>query len=728
MAPQGSELMTSVMAQPSRRTVLLALAAIVLLSTLLDILFFTGFVASDDIMYFSGSVKLLRTGRLWDLPQPGEVRLFMLAWGAVAAWLARYDVQLVAASFIVFHQLLNVFVYRLAARLFGVAAGLVAAYGTGTFPLLVTLSSTILPDLPVACLLCAAVVTLHETLDRQRLVALALGMATAGIAVGVGYLAKESALIPLPLLLAYVALVPLFRRGPGRPLLRAVLGVLGLSAGVLLVIMIERVLVVHIVGAAGGRFAWGIPAFDASVFARLPERWVALASQVSPRLASRGALFLVGGATIAVVAVARRGLFLVLLTLWYVGFYLVGSASFQKHELPNLQVRYLIPCLPFAIAVAAGAVVAVGRALGTWLPARFRVRVGIPVAIVALAATSLAGLRGVNRAAGRIYLAPLAGNARQLVDLWSLTGRAPLVLSSVLSAHVYPLYWRSRPPTLLFSNEVDARLVDRWLAESGFYFAELDQGSWILKESKNPILHWRYSLIPASPGFVEEALQPTIWSMRTQPGLVVREVARFDARRDRLEELRAGLGLASIPSAWQRTPEQAVTLYRVVAPERDRLLAHQLGRLPEHGAPPVVNAAFDAWRADVPAGWQASGPTARTGASAVVQVGPCSYCYVWQSTRASALLAGRVLRLDARARAKLAQTTRLWLKAERTPGDWVESFGDWHPGDGAWHELAVRLPLPLDYSGGELRIVLMHWNDEGNAAAFDDVRLTIAEP
>jgi len=83
-----------------------ALAALVAASIAIDLVFFTGFLASDDVLYTTAARRLVESGRLWPDAAAHEARLLMIGWCALAASFFREDVQAVAASFVVFHEFL----------------------------------------------------------------------------------------------------------------------------------------------------------------------------------------------------------------------------------------------------------------------------------------------------------------------------------------------------------------------------------------------------------------------------------------------------------------------------------------------------------------------------------------------------------------------------------------------------------------------------------------------
>ena len=61
-----------------------ALAALIAASIAIDLVFFTGFLASDDILYTTAARRLMESGRLWPDAAAHEARLLMIGWCALA--------------------------------------------------------------------------------------------------------------------------------------------------------------------------------------------------------------------------------------------------------------------------------------------------------------------------------------------------------------------------------------------------------------------------------------------------------------------------------------------------------------------------------------------------------------------------------------------------------------------------------------------------------------------
>ncbi|MBU0637300.1 MAG: phospholipid carrier-dependent glycosyltransferase, partial [Planctomycetes bacterium] len=179
-----------------------ALAAMITLSLAVDLFFFTGFYASDDQQYLRGALSILDGHFQARGPKHGEMRLTITGWNALVMLLVGpARVQLVAASYVVFHQLLNLVTFALGARLFHPKVGLLAAYVSATIPLLVTFSTMILPDIQMTLWIVLSFLAFHEAYAFRERHRRALGgfvLVLAGVCAGLAYATKESGLIVLP--------------------------------------------------------------------------------------------------------------------------------------------------------------------------------------------------------------------------------------------------------------------------------------------------------------------------------------------------------------------------------------------------------------------------------------------------------------------------------------------------------------------------------------------------
>ena len=695
-----------------------ALAALVAASIAIDLVFFTGFLASDDILYTTAARRLVESGRLWPDAAAHEARLLMIGWCALAASFFREDVQAVAASFVVFHQVLIVLTFLLARPLAGAAGGLLAAAFGATFPLLVVFSTTILPDIPATVCLVAAFLTMQAGLRSppaaRRLPLLAL----SGAAVGLAYLAKESGLVPVPLFVAMALVSGRSSAGPGRRGQGAFACAAAFLTGLLLVVGLETLVLRVLTGSWSFRLAVFFTGSggNALSLASIAQRTAHLVSTVRPHVWAAAAL---AAGTLAAAIQARRqpGLVPVLLfPAWYAAYYAWGSAQLLAYEAPSLQARYFIPCVPFLL-VAASTVLATVYAWGAERARRvqpLRERALGAAAALVLGIAVVGQLAVCDGSAGNLYGAPLVSQTLRALRSEGPAEDAPIVISETLGSALFPL-WRTRPPGLFFSHEVGSRQIERWRDRGGFRFMDLHPTSPLRRAGLNPLIGWPHGL-PASSGCVEGLVESLLSGRAIDSGWVMRPAGRFDRVGPRSAEIRALLGDPAALSSLRHRPDRGVIVYHLTGTADD--VRYPLAAVAASAAPAVENAAFERWSDAGPVGWRTRDTRADRvpgpGNTEAVRIGPGRFAYLWQSLRAEAALRGRSLTLRADVRSDQRDAARLWVKV--AVGDsWEEAFGDPHPGDGAWHPMVAVLPVPPGFAGGEARIALLHARGQGRS-------------
>jgi 4-amino-4-deoxy-L-arabinose transferase-like glycosyltransferase len=532
------------------------LAAILTASVMVDLFFFTGFIASDDVIYSTAARRLAETGGLWPQPASHEVRLAMLGWCALVGALVGHDVQALAASFVVFHQLSSLLSFFLARELRGVGAGLLAALLCAGCPVLVLFSTTILPDTAMAaCFLAAFLAVLRAGHPGRRPLPARVLLLAAGACLGLAYLCKESGLVPLPFFAAWL----LFReaRDPrsGR-LRRAAASASALFAGLAGVLVLEaaalRLFTGDWVWRPGWTFAeYTLPVSLASALAtRATLLWHTLAATPGSTLA-----LLAGGLALG----ARGARTPLAFAAWFVAYHTWGSLSFVSYYPPSLQPRYLIPALPFLLVAAACAGVAllsgpVQRATSAFPRGRL-LALGLG-AVVALPAAWVAA-RACDREAGRLYGAPMVAQTLRALRAW---GGTPVVVAEPLGRQVFPLL-RERPAGVLFSHEVGPAELDAWRRSDGFVLIDLHGSSGLCQPALNPLLRWPHGLPPSgrrTEGLVAALMESRVSAVWSWP-----EVDVFERLGRRSTELLALAGVASALRGLERRPDRGVVAYRV---------------------------------------------------------------------------------------------------------------------------------------------------------------------
>lgn len=182
----------------------------------------TGFMASDDSLYFVGAEKWLTSA-----PFPGDnhwTTRFPLLWSfAAMLMLFGHGFAAFAATALLWYGVLVAMVAMFAGRMGGARAGWVAALLVATLPVVVSNATTVGVDLLETALLLGGAWLLGAAGKGRRALWLGLG---AGLCFGTAIICRETSL------LALLALGPLFLIG--KPVARSVL----IAAGVGLVVVL----------------------------------------------------------------------------------------------------------------------------------------------------------------------------------------------------------------------------------------------------------------------------------------------------------------------------------------------------------------------------------------------------------------------------------------------------------------------------------------------------------
>jgi 4-amino-4-deoxy-L-arabinose transferase-like glycosyltransferase len=177
------------------RTTGLTLAALVVLALLVRLTFFTGFVASDDSAYLGAASQML-TRLDWSGQDLASSRIGFVA--AVAAGLGVFgtrELGIVAIPLLA-SLATHVIVYRLATLYYGRSAALLAVGLLAVYPLNVVLSTVLVPETLLSCLMAGALLA-YELADRAGRGRGLAGALSAGVLLGLAYLVKEPAALVL---------------------------------------------------------------------------------------------------------------------------------------------------------------------------------------------------------------------------------------------------------------------------------------------------------------------------------------------------------------------------------------------------------------------------------------------------------------------------------------------------------------------------------------------------
>ncbi len=477
---RGDPQMTGPRGAPDRstaRTWPLWLAMLIFGSTLIDVVFFTGFVGSDDRDYFVGGMALFE-GTLGPKIELAETRLTLLAWNGLMVHLLGPFAQRVAASYILLHQMLNVATFVLGRRLFGPRPALVGVYLFALMPLMIIYSSTMLPDIPSALFLVMTLLALSFALPSQKVVHPAVGtawMSLAGFLFGVAYGAKESVLVTLPALFIWGLLQVRYRQ-PQRWIAWSLAGAGLFASGLLLFVILETAVYSSATDRLFLRLGWTIDDGYGPTQAMVDkygtnpiERWNWLIFRSFDRHTLPHAhkwLMLICFA--AFPFLHGRGWLVYVLPIWIFAFFTWGSVSPTRYAPPSLQARYYIVVLPF-VALIVGFVCT--RLLEWFESWRVPVLAG-PFALAILIGPWLY-LRGPNCLPSVVYRADLVGAGMHAVDEARRSGeRPPIVVATHVEQYLQPVrgaHWEN----LVASHEMSLEQFREQLAVQSVRYVTL---------------------------------------------------------------------------------------------------------------------------------------------------------------------------------------------------------------------------------------------------------------
>ncbi|MBN1345185.1 MAG: phospholipid carrier-dependent glycosyltransferase [Phycisphaerae bacterium] len=477
--------------QSSSNECVLLLVGVIVLSTLTDLFFFTGYYASDDrSSYLSATTHVMETGRLPSSPRVGETRLPILIWNVRVALVVGLDAQRIAASYIALHQVLNLLVFLLGRWAFDRATGIVSAYITGTIPILVIFSSMILPDIPLSCFVVLAL--LFFLMARER----GLGgrhrsglvwMAFCGASVGCAYMCKEVGLILGPFF--FVGCL-VGARGAGARF--ALTGALALLAGFALVFWGEYLALSHLTGRPFLRLGWlceqaaapsgGVWSDYATGYYPLERLWF-----LGHRVLDEGlvpemwqALLAVGVA--AYLLLPRRRLSIALLAVWFVAYYTWGSSSPLSYKPVRIQARHYLPVVPLVALMAGHSLAVAFQFISRALPKGQAHRAVVSALVIVVAVAPFFGYAGADARAGKMYRSELISNVASAIRHSQQWRGTPVVLPRNLTSLCGPILEVGTPADLINSKQCRYDSVEQWLSRGGFLYIQRDQ-----RKSRTPI-------------------------------------------------------------------------------------------------------------------------------------------------------------------------------------------------------------------------------------------------
>ncbi len=426
------------------------LAVIVLVALAFDLFFFNGYFASDDYSYYHAAQAIRTTGGYRTTPGLGSSRLTMVGWLIAVGCVLPDSVQLAAASMIAWHAALIVLTWAVARRLFDARVALLSAWLAGSVGLFVSYSTCMLPDIPLAVAWLASFLVFHRgvaSATAGRNAAASAWLALSGLAIGVGYMAKEASLLLGPLYFCY------WLATARRTSLRAaILRGAAFAGAIAAVLVFETVALRALSGAELTRMAWTVteltPIVQRSVdkygtdpFERLA--WVAarLGSDVFPP----GLLWAIPAAAALYPIVCRRHWAFYALPVWAFAYFVWGSMNLTTYAPPSIQARYFIPVLPFALIVLCAVAVRVADGLAVVGRAMRVGRIAHAAGVTLAVAYPLVGLEGPDRTAGKLYRADIVGATARALRSARQQGSDLIVTGPDLSPRVAPVLLRGQP-------------------------------------------------------------------------------------------------------------------------------------------------------------------------------------------------------------------------------------------------------------------------------------------
>lgn len=522
------------------------LALIVLISSGIDLLFYTGHFASDDRSYLQAAWRILNQANYSSDPGIAFMRLTLVAWNALVAALVGWNVALISGSYILFHQACVVLTYALGAQYFNRGIGLLAAWYVGSAGLLVAFSTTVLPDLPLTCFLLLALLCFgaayRARAARQPRRTWWL-MVVAGAGVGLAYGAKETALIALPFFFTWWLAAERLR--PSR---RGLWTGLAFLIGFAAVFLAEFAALSYLTGHAHLRMGWSVGADRFSgelhVFrdGYYPlERLEAVRRNLDYWFQNTRMEWVFVGAAVLYPFVRRRSWTLWLFALWFFAYRVFGSVKLDSYVPATLQARYftmLVPLASLMLAVVMGQVHA-------WLPRRLgeaRAK-GLQAAlVVGLVAYPIFGLQAADRLAGKHYRADAVLTGHTALRHALALGDRPVVLSGTVRLNLLVFLLEPQVDAIVDPRRIDGRRDD--LLAHGFYYIEHYQPG---KFRPSRVQGFDAALHPVviPDAVAEEALEPRFGPIALDYGVLeidgvagrLTRVARFDVWRKRLPKV-----------------------------------------------------------------------------------------------------------------------------------------------------------------------------------------------
>jgi 4-amino-4-deoxy-L-arabinose transferase-like glycosyltransferase len=410
------------------------LAGLLAVALALRLVFFIGFVGSDDSVYLEAAADLAERG-YWTGQDLASSRIGFVAVAAAALSLFGFRefgtifVSLIAAL------VTHVLVYALGRLYFGHRAALLAVALLAFYPLNIVLSTMLLPETVLSCLLAGALLV-YEIGQRAHTRPRMLASLAAGLLLGLAYLVKEPAVLVLGAIGTTWAAIWLRSR-------RIELAWVAVVGGFALLLAGEALVRYLATGTPWGRFQISAQAVAQGQVLSSLEReqsvWYLYLRSMFVSLYGVGLLFylLVGATAWAWARQLRPPLVLVCWLVVVLGYLSLGSVSLTSYVPLPKQPRYLEAVTVPAVLLAGGALASVaasgtiGRGIA-WASLAAYAAVGVLCAQVtsALERWRFEPVRAAYRWLDGSGLTPVHASPRLANGLYQLSGTKWVVLQS----------------------------------------------------------------------------------------------------------------------------------------------------------------------------------------------------------------------------------------------------------------------------------------------------------
>lgn len=580
------------------------LLSLVILTIVVDLFFFTGFYSSDDIEYFSSARQWWLHGRYAEdtaLDFVAAQRMVMVGWLRLMIGVLGPHPQSLAATFVVFHLALILLTYALSKRIFDWKVGLVAAYFTALTPPFILYSTTILPDIPLACFFVLSLYAFLRAYDKASGQAPSpWWMLLCGLAVGWSYEAKESGLILLPF---YFFLWLAMSRG------RRISTVFGFGVlfllGVAIVFVYDFVALSYLYHRSLMRLSWTVQELDPAIRQHIGRYGLNPLDRLgwAKRRINEFAYFIPWWGKWCLVAalasypfIRRTRWPIFAMFSWLFVYHTWGSMRWTEYFPPSIQARYYVCVLPFAIIMLAFVLCRIGEQIRRIRYAKLQR--GISWAAIAfLVILPLPGLRVADEKAGKAYRSATIANAAEAISFARKQLSLPIAVSAYIQHRMCYLYQDSHSNDLLQATQIDEPKLVALLRDGGFYYVESMKQTFATnilvdsclhaaatdnltlpgpRQSELPVIPWA---VPIKPEVLLKASRmkgPPLAYWSTTDGVVgyffagnikaaVYDIGWFSQLKTRTASVRLVLGHSAVPSRYiDKKNVQSVHLLRIV--------------------------------------------------------------------------------------------------------------------------------------------------------------------